>query len=203
MWIGTNAACFKKSKRKLTGLDQDEALLARAKKRVPEAAFLQQNMIDFKTDQRFDAILSPFNTLYCLSSPQERLRFFSSVKNHLADDGIFVFDVWNASHAEENFDTHDTDAHFLTTIDVEDQSWHVYEQHLWSLPNHSLEARYRFVPASKDYVPLSQSIVHHYVSAEWLKENLQQQGFNVRFFGDFNQGSFDEDSEHCIAICQL
>jgi cyclopropane fatty-acyl-phospholipid synthase-like methyltransferase len=50
-------------------------------------------MVDFKIDQKYDAILSLFDSVNHLMDFEDWKRMFKSVQSHLADNGVFIFDV--------------------------------------------------------------------------------------------------------------
>jgi SAM-dependent methyltransferase len=47
-----------------------------------------------RLDERFDRVLFPFNGLAHLHTAAEQSAFFRRVREHLAPDGLFAFDLW-------------------------------------------------------------------------------------------------------------
>lgn len=77
----------------VSGLDLSEGMLQVAKTKLPGAKFYHQSMVDFRIDQKYDVIISLFDSVNHLLDFDDWKRMFQSVKSHLAHDGIFIFDV--------------------------------------------------------------------------------------------------------------
>lgn len=77
----------------LTGLDISPHMLAIARSKVPAATFIQGDMTSFCLDRQFDVIICVFDTLNHLLDFSQWIALFNCVRGHLADGGIFVFDV--------------------------------------------------------------------------------------------------------------
>ncbi len=77
----------------VTGVDQSPQMLALASGNVPQARLVQADMTSFSLGDRFDVIICVFDTLNHLPSFRSWLALFDRVHEHLADDGIFAFDV--------------------------------------------------------------------------------------------------------------
>ncbi|HSH35281.1 class I SAM-dependent methyltransferase [Schnuerera sp.] len=54
---------------------------------------LNQNMIDFKLDRKYDGILSICDSINYIVNKDDLLQVFKNVKSHLNLDGIFIFDI--------------------------------------------------------------------------------------------------------------
>jgi SAM-dependent methyltransferase len=75
-------------------LDDFERRLARDRLVIQRRILLHHaDMRTFTTDQRFQLIIAPFNTILHLYEPEELMAFLGRVRDHLAQDGHFVFDV--------------------------------------------------------------------------------------------------------------
>jgi SAM-dependent methyltransferase len=77
----------------LTGIDGSPQMLAVAAQAVPTANLVLGDMTVFRLDGPFDVIICMFDTLNHVSSFTGWLSLFSCVHEHLADDGLFIFDV--------------------------------------------------------------------------------------------------------------
>ncbi|MGO8961236.1 MAG: class I SAM-dependent DNA methyltransferase [Streptosporangiaceae bacterium] len=77
----------------VTGIDRSPQMLARAAESVPAATLVRADMTDFRLDARFDVIICMFDTLNHVLSFDSWLSLFSRVHEHLADGGLFIFDV--------------------------------------------------------------------------------------------------------------
>lgn len=82
---------------KITGLDLSEGMLLRAKKKAEgfqNIEFVKTNMMDFNLNTKFKTIFVGFNSVCHLSSYSEIEGMLRCVKEHLDDEGIFVFDCF-------------------------------------------------------------------------------------------------------------
>jgi SAM-dependent methyltransferase len=56
--------------------------------------FTRGDIRNFRTPQKFDAVLSLFHVVSYQVGNEDLLATFATVKEHLSPNGIFVFDVW-------------------------------------------------------------------------------------------------------------
>ena len=75
------------------GLDASQPMLDIAAQKVPRARLLREDMTDFDLDETFDAVLCVFDSINHLVSFADWERVFDRAAAHLADRGVFVFDV--------------------------------------------------------------------------------------------------------------
>lgn len=54
---------------------------------------LKQNMIDFQLGEKFQAIISICDSINYILDEEDLLQTFKKVKEHLEEDGIFIFDI--------------------------------------------------------------------------------------------------------------
>jgi SAM-dependent methyltransferase len=77
----------------LTGLDRSPEMLAIAAQKVPGARLIEGDMASFALDERFDVVICVFDSLNHLLTFDAWRSMFNAVHRHLADGGIFIFDV--------------------------------------------------------------------------------------------------------------
>jgi SAM-dependent methyltransferase len=77
----------------LAGIDQSPEMLAIAAQTVPGAHLVRGNMTAFTLEARFDVVICMFDTLNHVPAFDGWLSMFSCVHEHLADGGLFIFDV--------------------------------------------------------------------------------------------------------------
>ncbi|MEH7303897.1 class I SAM-dependent DNA methyltransferase [Neobacillus drentensis] len=81
----------------VTGIDLSEDMLAVAQAKAEEAGvripFFQQNMADLEGQGEFDVIGIFCDSFNYLQTEEEVISTFSTVYQHLANDGILIFDV--------------------------------------------------------------------------------------------------------------
>lgn len=93
------------SKYQCSGLDISEGMLKKAKiklkgKNIP--LFLG-DMREFDTNEKYDIIYSFFDTVNHLTSMEDLLDLFNSVKNSLNENGIYIFDVVDREFMQKMF----------------------------------------------------------------------------------------------------
>jgi SAM-dependent methyltransferase len=84
----------------VVGLDQSEAMLARARAR--KAGYKGKGKIDFAAadirnfdlGRRFDAALMMFNVLGYMTTNADLVSALRAIRRHLRDDGLFICDIW-------------------------------------------------------------------------------------------------------------
>jgi trans-aconitate methyltransferase len=77
----------------LTGVDHSHDMLAIARSRVPNAAFIQEDIRVASLAHTVDVIISMYDTVNHLSPFTEWKRLFLNVRRNINDRGIFLFDV--------------------------------------------------------------------------------------------------------------
>ena len=141
------------------GLDRSSAMLDVAKRRASavgaSVAFLQGDMRDFALGRDFNLIFVARNSLLHLLSTLDLLAALTAVRRHLAQDGVFAFDIFNpdvrllARPAGQRFpvmevstspfgplsveETHDYDS----TTQVNRATWYISAPHrrdAWTVP---------------------------------------------------------------------
>ena len=68
-------------------------LASRPARSVPEARLVRGDMTAFRLPDRFDVVICMFDTLNHVQSFAGWLTLFSCVHEHLAEGGLFIFDV--------------------------------------------------------------------------------------------------------------
>jgi SAM-dependent methyltransferase len=77
----------------VTGLDRSPEMLAIAADRVPAARLVRADMTSLRLPVTFDVVICVFDTLNHLPGFDAWLALFDRVHEHLADGGLFIFDV--------------------------------------------------------------------------------------------------------------
>ncbi len=77
----------------LTGLDRSPVMLAVAGEKVPRARLVEGDMSSFALGERFDVVISVFDSINHLLDFDAWCATFDAVHAHLADGGLFVLDV--------------------------------------------------------------------------------------------------------------
>jgi len=83
----------------VTGTDISPVMIEGAKKKSKEinieANFLVQDMRAAKLNERFDCAICMFGGFGYLLTHTDLVELFSSLTDHLREDGLFIFEFWN------------------------------------------------------------------------------------------------------------
>lgn len=92
---------LKKAGIDIMGLDFSDSMLERAKKKAADERLdielVQGDMRTFKLGKKFSTIFIPFNSLQNTYTISDVALVLQNVRDHLAPDGLFLFDLFNPS----------------------------------------------------------------------------------------------------------
>ena len=99
---GQHAFLFAESGYKVHGIDSSKEMLKRAKERSGEfqvesscvPSFEHGDIRNYRTENRFDAVVSLFHVMSYQTANQDLQAAFSTARYHLKAGGIFIFDCW-------------------------------------------------------------------------------------------------------------
>ena len=185
---------------RLMGLDRNPSLLLRAQKRLPRRVHVwEADMAAFSAPARFDAIVIPYNGLWCLTSKAEVVSCFRRVREHLRPDGRLLFDVYAAEafHDHDAEDTFDEEPEFLVEVSDRGRRFRILESTAWKPPKQAFIVRYVIEPIDDGAAALELVLHHHYLLRNELESLLQAAGFaSVRMAGGFRQEPVSDAAPH-------
>ena len=87
------------------------------------------DMVNFQLNRRFDRIIIPCNTIYCLLSEENLVSCLKNIRRHLAKNGQLVFDVFVAYHQRmaPHIPKSRQDNGWVKEIHYKNKVWDVYE----------------------------------------------------------------------------
>jgi SAM-dependent methyltransferase len=77
----------------LTGMDRSDAMLAIAAAKIPQARFVTGDMTRVRLDDTFDVVLCVYDSINHLLTFEQWKSVFDRAREHLAEHGIFIFDI--------------------------------------------------------------------------------------------------------------
>jgi SAM-dependent methyltransferase len=86
----------------LVGVDQSEVMLALAAQKVPSARLVRADMTAVRLKEEFDVVLCVYDSINHLLRFAEWVAVFDRAREHVRDDGIFIFDI-NTQHKLATF----------------------------------------------------------------------------------------------------
>ncbi len=78
---------------KMTGVDISSQMLRVAQAKTGEVEFICSDMSKLKLDDKYDAFLCMIDGLNYVITPKAVINTLKAVKEHLSENGIFVFDI--------------------------------------------------------------------------------------------------------------
>lgn len=187
---GRHSAVFSEKSYNVVGIDISEKSLEEAKARnLSNAHFHYADARNFELHERFDCVLNLFTSFGYFETMEEHIEMLQRIYEHLNDNGVFVFDFFNANKVrtqgeEDRKVTKDgADFHILKEIKDNRIIKHIRIQ--------KESARMDFQESVALY------------SKEQLVEMFEVIGFkDINTYGDYELGSFDlVNSDRCIIIC--
>lgn len=97
---GRHAILLARGDIKVVGVDQSDAMLEHARRLAQQGkpgnspTFIKGDVREFDAGETFDAALMMFNVLGYMTANDDLLAALRSVRRHVRDDGLFVFDIW-------------------------------------------------------------------------------------------------------------
>lgn len=187
---GRHSEVFSEKSYSVVGIDISEKSLEEAKARnLKNTKFRNADARNFELHERFDCVLNLFTSFGYFETTEEHIEMLQGIYEHLNDNGVFVFDFFNANKVrtqgeEDRKVTKDgADFHILKEIKDNRIIKHIRIQ--------KESARMDFQESVALY------------SKEQLVEMFEVIGFkDINTYGDYELGSFDlANSDRCIIIC--
>ena len=92
---GKYSICLENKGYSVLGIDLSEEMIRIAKNyEHKNLIFLEGNIINFSLKRSFDVIVAMFDVVSYINSNDDFLKMLSSVRGHLNEEGIFIFDFW-------------------------------------------------------------------------------------------------------------
>jgi SAM-dependent methyltransferase len=199
------------AKRQLVGLELDPKLVDLARRNLralPPAKrksvrILRADMRDFSLPQRFERVLLPYNTLYCLLGRRAALACFRAAHRALEPGGTLALDVWNAEPFQRSATRSTMDDPLpIVSLRHAGRTWDVFERARVRRAQQRLDVSYSYVPregGSTQQIPIAQ----RYFLASEISHLLERAGFAVEArYGDFSGRRFSARAAHLVVLAR-
>lgn len=157
-----------------TDLSQDMLNKAKAKNKAENLRFEPLNMISFDLNERFDAVLCYCDSINYLSDLSEVKSMFHSVKKHLNEDGIFIFDMHTPDRLQE------FNEEFIEEGMIDDVPYQ------WTIVTQDDQIHHHFA-FWKDGKVMQEFHVQHVFDLDEVLNLLHEEGFTTEVIVDFDQ----------------
>jgi SAM-dependent methyltransferase len=187
------------------GIDISTNMLNKLKSKMPENKHFRlhyQDARNFELDKKFELIIAPFRMFSHLITVDDQLGALNTIREHLADDGKFIFDVFIPKLELISVGTREQ-----LILDVE------YE------PGKSLK---RYDTVKPDYIHQIQHITFKFVWNDIDGQNEDSTTFPFRYFfryelehllaranltiekiyGDFYGNSLEQSQKEFVVVCR-
>ncbi len=195
--------------RRCVGIELHDGLLEMARDELRTAPptgdveLVRADMRTFDLDERFDRILLPHGSLYCLLEPTEIDACLARVREHLVPGG----ELWLDAYAADPFHTHndpeemaDDALSHVKDVEVDGVVWEVVERSRWDREAQRVYATYVHTPA-KGGSPVEGRLPHPYVLAEQLLAALLRAELEpIALFGGFDASPYDPDEADLMVV---
>jgi SAM-dependent methyltransferase len=91
---GNYTAVFSERGYQITGIDNSEEMLEIARSKC-NCNFLKMDIRNLSLPSKFDCCLALFAVMGYLTGNGDLMKALTKVREHLTNDGLFIFDVWN------------------------------------------------------------------------------------------------------------
>ena len=157
-----------------TDLSEDMLMKAKEKNTAENLQFKPLNMISFDLNKRFDAVLCYCDSINYLANLNEVQSMFQSVKMHLKEEGIFIFDMHTPERLQE------FNEEFIEEGMIDDVPYQ------WTIVTQEDEIHHHFA-FWKDGKVMQEFHVQHVFDLNDVLSLLQKEGFKTEVLVDFDQ----------------
>ncbi len=182
----------------VVGLDIDADALVVA--RAAGLTCIEADMRRFRLERRFERVIIPFNSLYCLLSDDDVVACLSNACRHLERGGEVIFDgyVADANEFSTGRARSRTASQQLGAITIGGRIFDVHEKITVWPATRRVDVRYQHVPRDGGEI-VTGTIRQRYLAASELMSLLSQAGLALLSIqGGFVGERFTPDSEHMV-----
>jgi len=172
---------------RLDALDLSEEMInrARLKDKTGKVHFSQGDMLDLSTYGTYDAILCYCDSINYLQ-PDQLDRLFDEVEGHLADNGVFLFDM----HTPERL------------IEFEEpfieEGWIDTTAYQWAIESDNQRIIHHFRFYFTDGPVVSETHVQHVFDLDDVTGKLENRGLRVSVTSDFEEPAGKENEKYFV-----
>jgi len=187
----------------ICGVDMTSSMLVEARNKASEAGlaieFIEADMRTLDLSEKFDLIFIPFNSIHHLYKNEDLFQALNVVKNHLKQNGLFLFDCFNPN------------IQYITEGEKEQKEIAKYEtkdgRNVLIMQNMRYENKTQINRIEwhyyiNDVFDSIQNLDMRLYFPQELDSYLEQNGYTIiHKFGSFNEEEFTDRSEKQIFVC--
>ena len=180
---------------KVTAFDLSEDMLMRAYEKLkqsPMVRLLNQNMVDFQIDDRFDAAICCCDGVNYLNK-EEVKSFFERIYNHLEAGSKFIFDISTKYKYKKMFN----DTYVYDDGDI----FYVWENESVEDGIINIEINFFIKDAINKYHRITEEQTQYVYTTEEIVCILKDAGFrSMEIFDDYNEKEYSEKSLRAVFV---
>ncbi len=170
------------------GIDISPEMIKAAKINYPNAEYQVGDIRDFQFKTPFDLITCNHDTLNYLTTRQDLDRHFTSVRNNLADNGYYFFDVSSELNLTQNFH----DRIFRETIG---NTLFIWENSYDEKKKEIVSSLYFATDDENGFHEVKEVHKQRYYSNDEIKHALEKNGLTLLKIGsDYKKWSYDKNA---------
>jgi SAM-dependent methyltransferase len=187
----------------ICGVDITSSMLEQAKAKALEIGlvvdFIQADIRTLDLPEKYDLIFIPFNSIHHLYQNEDLFRAFNVVKNHLKENGLFLFDCYNPNiqYIVDGEKGQKKIAEYITK-----DGRKVLIKQKMRYENKSQINRIEWHYYINDKFDSIQNLDMRLYFPQELDSYLERNGFTIiHKFGSFKEEEFNNSSEKQIFVC--
>jgi len=177
---------------RVTAFDLSQDMLMRAYEKLGRNSgvkLLNQNMIKFKIDDKFDSAICCCDGINYLTREETKM-FFKNVHDHLNNNAKFIFDM----STEYKYDTMFNDTYVYDDGDI----FYVWEN-MSDNEKVNMEINFFVKDSENKYSRITEEQTQYIHTAENIKILLNAAGFsNVEIYDDYNEEPYSDTSLRAV-----
>lgn len=168
-----------------TDLSEDMLNKAKLKFGAEKLRFMPLNMIEFDLDETFDAVLCYCDSINYLSGIQEVKSMIRSIRKHLNEHGVFIFDM----HTPDRLDEFKEE--YIEEGMIDDVPYQ------WTIVSQDDEIHHHFA-FWKDGNVMQEFHVQRVLNLDEVLKLLHEEGFETEVFVDFDLSETESGEKYFV-----
>ena len=190
----------------ITGVDLSPDMIAWGKEKAREAGveieWIQGDILDLHLDRKFNLVLIPFTSIAHMLEMKDIVTVFDRVKEHLAEDGTFIMDVFNP---DPSFMVREPDERRVQAeYEDPDGRGHltIEETLVYDKAAQVNRVKWHYMIEGEEWKVVDLDVRVFY--PEELLLLLEHNGFEVvERYGYFDRSEFTSESKKQVMICRI
>ena len=185
---------------RVVGIDHSAAMLRLAQARDASVEWLLGDMRSLPVTGTFGLVFCCFNTFQFMLTDEDLLQAFRAARLHVADDGVFAFDLYQPNIPYLSQARRD---HLARSVEHDGRKLQIREDSRYEPEGRILDLDWRLVDSANPAEVLARTSfrIRQYF-ADDIERLLAAAGFRIRErYGDLDRSTFDSGSRKQVLVC--